>query len=145
MSPVRCFCAAPLIVEYRLKSPGFSNFLEYREMFEVYLTSGLELKLYQLYLEKFQWEEGPRLKMNLQLFPIYDASNKSSHLFDRSEVLRIRSKFTGWRIPDSDIFGPYELLSFTLLDPYKDGLSQTKIIPVLIQHMHIFHLAENVK
>ncbi|KAL8253115.1 hypothetical protein R6Q59_036808 [Mikania micrantha] len=40
----------------------------------------------------------------------------------RSEVLRIRSLFTQWEIPNSDIFGPYELLNFTLLDPYKDSI-----------------------
>ncbi|KAK8515796.1 hypothetical protein V6N12_075817 [Hibiscus sabdariffa] len=37
-----------------------------------------------------------------------------------SEVQRIRGMFTGWLIPDSDIFGPYELLNFTLLDIYRD-------------------------
>lgn len=62
--------------------------------------------------------------MQLQLFPIYDASNKSSHVFNTSEVLRIMSKLTGWDIPDNDIFGPYELLYFPLLDPYDNGLSQ---------------------
>ncbi|XP_057993605.1 probable LRR receptor-like serine/threonine-protein kinase At1g06840 isoform X3 [Hevea brasiliensis] len=119
-SPVRCFCAAPLLVGYRLKSPGFYSFPEYKYMFEEYLTSGLNLELYQLYLENIQWEVGPRLKMDLQLFPVYDASNKSSYLFNTSEVLRIMSKFTGWTIPDSEIFGPYELIYFTLLDPYKN-------------------------
>ncbi|KAG8661166.1 hypothetical protein MANES_02G217800v8 [Manihot esculenta] len=117
-SPVRCFCAAPLTVGYRLKSPGFYDFLEYKELFEVYLTTGLNLEVYQLYLENVQWEDGHRLEMQLQLFPLYDASNKSSHVFNASEVLRIRSKFTDWTIPDSVIFGPYELLNFPLLDPY---------------------------
>ncbi|KAG8633649.1 hypothetical protein MANES_18G125500v8 [Manihot esculenta] len=117
-SPVNCFCAAPLYVGYRLKSPGFSNFQPYRDAFEKHLASGLNLELYQLYIENFQWEVGPRLRMQLQLFPIYDASNKSSHVFNTSEVLRIMSKLTGWDIPDNDIFGPYELLYFPLLDPY---------------------------
>ncbi|KAJ9167346.1 hypothetical protein P3X46_022008 [Hevea brasiliensis] len=119
-SPVDCFCAAPLIVGYRLKSPGFSNFLPYRDAFKEHLTSGLNLELYQLYLENFQWEEGPRLKMQLQLFPVYDASNKSSHVFNASEVLRIMSKFTGWDIHRNETFGPYELLYFPLWEPYNN-------------------------
>lgn len=122
-SPVKCFCAAPLIVQYRLKSPGFSDFRPYINLFESYLTSGLDIYIYQLYLETFMWQEGKRVRMFLKLFPVYNAQNDSSHTFNRSEVLRIRSMFTGWLIPDNDIFGPYELLGFTLLDPYKDGKS----------------------
>nr|AMM43063.1 LRR-RLK [Vernicia montana] len=119
-SPVPCFCAAPLLIGYRLKSPGFYDFRPYRNMFENYLTTGLKLELYQLNIQNFQWEEGPRVKMHLFLFPVYDASNKSSHIFNTSEVLRIMSMFTGWNIPDSETFGPYELLNFTLLDPYRN-------------------------
>ncbi|KAL8232980.1 hypothetical protein R6Q57_002758 [Mikania cordata] len=63
--------------------------------------------------------KGPRLQMYLKIFPVY--SGNSSNIFNRSEVLRIRSLFTQWEIPNSDIFGPYELLNFTLLDPYKDS------------------------
>uniref|UniRef100_A0A2C9U3P6 Serine-threonine/tyrosine-protein kinase catalytic domain-containing protein n=1 Tax=Manihot esculenta TaxID=3983 RepID=A0A2C9U3P6_MANES len=59
--------------------------------------------------------------MLLQLFPVNDASNKSSHVFNTSEVLHIMSKLTGWNVPDSDIFGPYELPYFPLLDPYNNG------------------------
>ncbi|OVA03198.1 Leucine-rich repeat [Macleaya cordata] len=113
-SPVPCFCAAPLKVGYRLKSPGFSAFLPYENRFEEYLTSGLKLDLYQLSIVSIAWEDGPRLKMYLNLFP-----NLSS-IFNQSEIRRIRSMFTGWTIPDSDIFGPYELINFTLLGPYKD-------------------------
>ncbi|KAJ0008269.1 hypothetical protein Pint_30676 [Pistacia integerrima] len=122
-SPVRCFCAAPLLVRYRLKSPGISYFLPYKKTFEEYLTSGLELQLYQLDLDDFEWEKGPRLKMYLKLFPVYQANNTNTNVFNDSEVRRIRSMFTGWGIPDSDIFGPYELLEFDLLGPYQHGLS----------------------
>ncbi|KAF8364666.1 hypothetical protein HHK36_033346 [Tetracentron sinense] len=38
-SPLSCFCAAPLLVGYRLKSPGFIDFLPYENQFEGYLTS----------------------------------------------------------------------------------------------------------
>ncbi|XP_057955016.1 probable LRR receptor-like serine/threonine-protein kinase At1g06840 isoform X2 [Malania oleifera] len=120
-SRMPCFCVAPLLVGYRLKSPGFWDFLPFLNLFEGYLTSGLRLDLYQLYIDSFIWEEGPRLKMYLKLFPIYDIDSNNSHIFNSSEVRRIKSMFTGWNIPDSDIFGPYELLNFTLLDLYKDA------------------------
>ncbi|PIA46146.1 hypothetical protein AQUCO_01600425v1 [Aquilegia coerulea] len=119
-SPVPCFCAAPLRVRYRLKSPGFSDFTPYENEFEVYLTSGLEMKLYQLSIASFMWIEGPRLRMELKLFPEF--INNGSNKFNDSEILRIRSMFTGWTIPDSEIFGPYELLKFTLLGPYENVL-----------------------
>ncbi|XP_020273382.1 probable LRR receptor-like serine/threonine-protein kinase At1g06840 [Asparagus officinalis] len=107
-SSIPCFCAVPLGVGYRLKSPGLSDFLPYVDDFEEYLTNGLDIALYQLDIDSFIWEEGPRLKMNLKLFP------DRASLFNASEVLRIRSMFTGWLIPDSDLFGPYELINFTL-------------------------------
>ncbi|KAI5679821.1 hypothetical protein M9H77_01048 [Catharanthus roseus] len=117
-SPVPCFCAVPLLVGYRLKSPGFSDFRPYIHQFEVYLSSGLNLYLYQLDIGSPVWEKGPRLRTYLRIFPSYVDTNSS--LFNKSEVLRIQSMFTGWLIPDSKIFGPYELLNFTLLDPYRD-------------------------
>lgn len=110
-----CFCAAPLRIGYRLKSPGFSDFLPYEDSFKKYLTEGLKLEIYQLIIDSVLWEEGPRLQMQLKLFPQYSTTNFT---FNVSEIARIRSMFTGWTIPDSDIFGPYELLSFTLLGPY---------------------------
>jgi hypothetical protein len=118
-SPTSCFCAAPLIFGYRLKSPGFSKFVPYRIRFENYLTSGLKLSLFQLDLASVVWESGPRLKMHLKLFPVYV---NGTNTFNTSEARRIISMFTGWKIPDSEIFGPYELLYITLLDPYRDGL-----------------------
>ncbi|KAJ9565096.1 hypothetical protein OSB04_001062 [Centaurea solstitialis] len=121
-SPLRCFCAAPLLIGYRLKSPGFSDFLAYFYPFEVYLTTGLEIKRFQLDLE-YEWEKGPRLRMSLKIFPEYTGNN--SNTFNRSEVLRIRSLFTQWEIPDSPIFGPYELLDFTLLEPYREFIPTT--------------------
>lgn len=118
-SPVPCFCAAPLIVGYRLKSPGFRDFVPYWVPFEVYLTTGLELNVFQLEIVSVFWEEGPRLRMDLKIFPVY-VDNTSSYFFNGTEVQRIRSMFTGWLIPDSDIFGPYELIDFPLWGPYKD-------------------------
>lgn len=117
-----CFCAVPLLVGYRLKSPGFTDFRPYLDDFGKYLTSGLSIHINQLNYT-FQWDVGPRLRMNLKLFPLYVDKN-SNHTFNGSEVLRIRSMFTGWNIPDDDLFGPYELMNFTLSGPYQGCKSQ---------------------
>ncbi|KAL4610967.1 hypothetical protein ACB092_08G089800 [Castanea dentata] len=137
-SPVACFCAAPLFVGYRLKSPGFTDFRPYINTFEEFLTSSLDLFLYQLYIDSFFWEEGPRLGMNLKLFPVY--GNSSTTKFNMSEVNRIFGLFTSWNIDDSDIFGPYELISFPLLGFYKDentnspssGLSKGALVGIVL-------------
>uniref|UniRef100_A0A2N9HZQ1 Protein kinase domain-containing protein n=1 Tax=Fagus sylvatica TaxID=28930 RepID=A0A2N9HZQ1_FAGSY len=118
-SPVACFCALPLFVGYRLKSPGFSDFRPYRDTFQEYVTTHLKLFLYQLHIDSFAWEEGPRLRMDLKFFPVYDDVN-NTHVFNDSEVQRIFSIFTSWDIHNSDLFGPYELISFPLLGYYKD-------------------------
>ncbi|KAJ4834381.1 hypothetical protein Tsubulata_007321 [Turnera subulata] len=125
-SPISCFCAAPLLIGYRLKSPGFSDFIPYKDTFEGYLTSGLKLNLYQLDLYFFSWEKGPRLRMDLKLFPVFNVENNSSHVFNTTEVRRLLGMFTGWRIPDSEIFGPYELLYINLLEPYRDVIFPSK-------------------
>nr|POE57507.1 putative lrr receptor-like serine/threonine-protein kinase [Quercus suber] len=136
-SPVACFCAAPLFVGYRLKSPGFSDFRPYINTFEEYLSSSLDLFLYQLYIDSFFWEEGPRLGMNLKLFPVY--GNSSTTKFNMSEVDRIFGLFTSWNIDDSDIFGPYELISFPLLGFYREensnsssGLSKGALVGIVL-------------
>ncbi|XP_022874433.1 probable LRR receptor-like serine/threonine-protein kinase At1g06840 isoform X1 [Olea europaea var. sylvestris] len=118
-----CFCAAPLLVGYRLKSPGFSDFRPYIDRFEEYLSTGMKLNIYQLHIDSAEWQKGPRLRMYLKIFPVY--VNNSTFLFNRSEVRRIRSLFSGWNIPDSEVFGPFELLNFTLLDPYRDESSSS--------------------
>ncbi|KAL5199918.1 hypothetical protein ABZP36_021121 [Zizania latifolia] len=133
MSPIPCLCAIPLYVDYRLKSPGFWDFLPYEGQFQQYLSSGLSLSLYQLEVSTFMWEEGPRLKMYLKLFP-----NNTAY-FNTSEVSRLKSMFTGWLIGDSDIFGPYELLNFNpgwyskiLPDHTKSSLSTGAIVGVVV-------------
>jgi hypothetical protein len=62
--------------------------------------------------------------MYLKIFPVFDENVKNSHIFNGSEVRRIRKLFISWKIHDPDAFGPYEVLNFTLLDVYNDGLSQ---------------------
>ncbi|KAH6765757.1 Leucine-rich repeat protein kinase family protein [Perilla frutescens var. hirtella] len=113
----RCICMAPVFVGYRLKSPGFSDFLPYVDSFMEYLSSGLEMNISQLEIKTAEWQDGPRLRMDLKIFP---TNSSSSRIFNRSEVLWIREMFSGWRIPDSQVFGPYEFLSFTLPPPYDE-------------------------
>ncbi|KAG5008409.1 hypothetical protein JHK85_026951 [Glycine max] len=115
-SPVPCFCAAPLRIGYRLKSPSFSYFAPYRTSFEDYITRSLDLDLYQLSIDSVAWEEGPRLRMYLKLFPSYNDSR--SNMFNESEVRRIKGIYSSWHFPRTDFFGPCELLNFTLLGPY---------------------------
>ncbi|XP_057435438.1 probable LRR receptor-like serine/threonine-protein kinase At1g06840 isoform X2 [Lotus japonicus] len=115
-SPVPCFCAAPLRIGYRLKSPSFSFFPPYITDFESYMTESLDLNIYQLSIDSYAWEEGPRLNMHLKFFPSYNDSE--SNTFNASEVHRIGDMFTSWHFPRTDFFGPYELLNFTLLGPY---------------------------
>ncbi|KAB2616706.1 LRR receptor-like serine/threonine-protein kinase [Pyrus ussuriensis x Pyrus communis] len=123
--PVACFCAAPLIVDIRLKSPAFTDFRPYESTFEQYLTSGIKLDLDQLDITSFVWENGPRLRISLKLFPVYVDNANNSHTFNRTELKRIMNMFASWDIPDSGLFGPYELLNFILLDPYKDVVASS--------------------
>ncbi|XP_043723605.1 probable LRR receptor-like serine/threonine-protein kinase At1g06840 isoform X2 [Telopea speciosissima] len=114
-SPVQCFCAAPLHIDYRLKSPSFSYFPPYEDQFEMYLASSLNLDHYQIFVHFSFWEPGPRLRMDLRIFPMYP-----SNIFNTSEVLRVRHKFMTWEFPTDNFFGPYDLLNFTLLSPYSN-------------------------
>ncbi|KAM3333338.1 hypothetical protein ACQJBY_028432 [Aegilops geniculata] len=108
LSPIPCICLVPLGVGFRLKSPGISDFHSYKKAFEMDSTSVLDLSLYQLYIERYTWEAGPRLNLHLKLFP------NNTNLFTMSEVMRLRQLLAGWEIILSHIFGPYELLNFTL-------------------------------
>ncbi|XP_052162205.1 probable LRR receptor-like serine/threonine-protein kinase At1g06840 isoform X2 [Oryza glaberrima] len=107
-SPLPCFCAVPLGVGFRLKSPGISDFRPYKEDFQKNLAHLLVLADYQIYMERYIWEVGPRLNMHLKLFP------NNTNLFNTSEVVRLRHLLAGWEITLSNVFGPYELLNFTL-------------------------------
>ncbi|GMJ01610.1 hypothetical protein like AT5G01950 [Hibiscus trionum] len=132
-SPVPCLCAAPLRIGYRLKSPSFSYFAPYTQPFGVYLTSSLNFSLYQLSIDTHVWEER-RLRMYLMLFPNVNHSNT----FDDIEVRRIRDIYASWAFDGSDLFGPYELLNFTLEGPYADmgsenkGVSKRTLVAVVV-------------
>uniref|UniRef100_A0A0E0JQB4 non-specific serine/threonine protein kinase n=1 Tax=Oryza punctata TaxID=4537 RepID=A0A0E0JQB4_ORYPU len=115
-SPLPCFCAVPLGVGFRLKSPGISDFRPYKEDFQKNLAHLLVLADYQIYIERYIWEVGPRLNMHLKLFP------NNTNLFNTSEVVRLRHLLAAWEITLSNVFGPYELLNFTL-GSYEDEFS----------------------
>lgn len=135
-SPIPCFCAAPIRIGYRLKSPSFSYFPTYEDLFELYLIRFLNLQPYQVLVDSYFWEEGPRLRMHLKLYPVY--GDDHSGTFNISEILRIRGIFTSWEFPGSDFFGPYELLNFSLLGPYSyvnfnsEGKSMSKSILIAV-------------
>ncbi|KAL2330502.1 hypothetical protein Fmac_018083 [Flemingia macrophylla] len=121
-SPVPCFCAAPLRIGYRLKSPSFAYFLPYINSFELYITESLKLDYYQLSIDD-AWEEGHRITMRLKLFPSF---NDPNHKFNASEVQRIIAIFASWKFPSNHFFGPYEFLNYTLLGPYASDSKSSK-------------------
>lgn len=82
---------------------------------------------YQLVIDSFMWEEGPRLRMYLKIFPSF---SNDTFTFNTSEILQLMDEFATFSIPGDDTFGPYDLLNFTLLGPYKDGMSL---------ELHVFH------
>ncbi|KAG6549300.1 hypothetical protein Mapa_009286 [Marchantia paleacea] len=106
-----CRCAVPIIVWYRLKSPGFNVFDLYERGFLIYISSGLGLSLDQVDLFDYTTEPGPRISMHLGFFPLTDS------YFNSSEIQRISNFFSEWEIPDDPVFGPYELLRLTVVLP----------------------------
>jgi hypothetical protein len=114
----RCHCAYPLGVQYRLKSPGFAIFPPYVDGFQHYLASGLNLSDYQVNVSSYTWQTGPRLAMNIKLFPRNDTSR-----FTDADVQHLYSTFVTWNIPDNNTFGPYEVISFIIGNPYNSKLT----------------------
>ncbi|KAK4794360.1 hypothetical protein SAY86_012354 [Trapa natans] len=114
-SPDGCICSAPLGVGFLLRSPGISDFPPYFEMFRHYITSNLQLDLYQLQISTpFVWEKGPRLRLFLKLFPLYTEDQ-----FNETALQDLVDKLATYTIPGNDTFGPYDLLNFTLSGPYE--------------------------
>ncbi|KAL5202544.1 hypothetical protein ABZP36_013496 [Zizania latifolia] len=126
--PGECFCVVPLGVGLRLKSPGITDFRPYESDLKIYITSVLQLLHYQLYIESYIWEVGPRLNMQLKIFP-------SDTRFNKSEVVRLRHALAAWEITLLDVFGPYELLYFTFgsyeSDLASSGLSKAALGGIL--------------
>ncbi|XVE84304.1 hypothetical protein DITRI_Ditri17bG0002300 [Diplodiscus trichospermus] len=135
-SPVNCFCAAPLGVGLRLRSPTISDFRPYIYPYKAFITSSLGLDLYQLLVVSFIWQKGPRLRLYLKFFPQY---TNNTAKFNESEIQRIRDMIATFSIPSNDTFGPYELLNFTLgpysnvdLQPLKSGMSKGALIGIIL-------------
>ncbi|MCO5580428.1 hypothetical protein L7F22_034294 [Adiantum nelumboides] len=103
-----CRCAMPIVVGYRLKSPSFAFFTPFIKGYEEWIASGLLLSPDQVHLNSFTKESGPRFSTILKIFPAVDGPR----IFTETELLRIFSIFSGWKMPPNDFYGPQELLSF---------------------------------
>ena len=114
-SPGYCVCAAPLGVWMRLRSPSFSDFPLYMGQFQTYIGGGLNFSSDQIVVDPFFWEEGPRIRLLVKVFP----PSNSSSLFNTSELDRVMNIFARFLFVSSDVFGPYDLLSFPLDGPYE--------------------------
>ncbi|KAL0544755.1 hypothetical protein IC582_019880 [Cucumis melo] len=121
-TPDPCFCASPLGIGYRLKSPSFSYFPPYMNSFEAYLSKELSLVKHQLLIDSYDWE-GSRLRMYLKIFPSFDSG---THKLDVNETFLITEKFMSWNFTRNDVFGPYELLNFTIPDRLQTVIFQTE-------------------
>ncbi|OMP09234.1 hypothetical protein COLO4_05673 [Corchorus olitorius] len=135
-APVSCFCAVPLQVVLRLRSPTISDFVPYINFYREYVTSKLGLITYQLFVRSYEWEPGPRLRLYIKIFPPY--SNYTGR-FNQSEVIRITGLIATFQIPTSDIYGPHEVIGFpfgpyTILDlpTSSSGISKGALIGIIL-------------
>ncbi|KAJ0028500.1 hypothetical protein Pint_35114 [Pistacia integerrima] len=137
-SPAFCFCALPLGVDVRLKSPCISDFPPYMNAFVLEVTSSLGLNRYQLLINSLLWQNGRRLLITLKVFPQY--INNTTNEFNKSEVYRIMDRIATFTLSLSDVFGPYELINFTRHGPYADviledqksGMSKGAVIGIVL-------------
>ncbi|KAJ0028290.1 hypothetical protein Pint_35120 [Pistacia integerrima] len=137
-SPASCFCALPLGVDVRLKSPCISDFPPYMNAFVLEVTSSLGLNRYQLLINSLLWQNGRRLLITLKVFPQY--INNTTNEFNKSEVYRIMDRIATFTLSLSDVFGPYELINFTRHGPYADviledqksGMSKGAVIGIVL-------------
>ncbi|GKV02972.1 hypothetical protein SLEP1_g15343 [Rubroshorea leprosula] len=145
-SPVHCFCALPLEVLIRLRSPSFADFRPYIYGYKGSMTSFLELDQYQLVIDPYIWEQGHRLSMFLKFFP--QANENDTHTFNSSEVQRLVNLIATYSVPFDDISGPYELFNFTFLGPYgsvflqipKSGMSKGALAGIILGSIACFFI-----
>jgi len=102
-----CFSCENITVGFCLVSPSFSLFDRYESAFVSWISAGLNLTQLQVFLRSYMWQEGPQLVLTILLFP-----DKNRTRFADAEFDRLYNSFTQGQIPDSKLFGPYELLSF---------------------------------
>ncbi|KAK8619331.1 hypothetical protein V6N13_133293 [Hibiscus sabdariffa] len=111
-----CFCAAPLAVGLRLRSPPLADFNRYIPLYKQFITFNLGLELYQLHVETFVWQDaGPRLRLYLKFYPQYNTNE-----FNKTEISRIIGIIGTFAIPSNDTFGPYEVIDFTPSEAYSN-------------------------
>lgn len=113
-----CFCSLPLGVDVVLISPSISDFGPYINDFVVYMTSNLVLNGYPLFINSFLWQQDHRLHISFKIFP------QNTSEFSKTELIAIMDCIATIALPLNDIFGPYEVLNFTLNGAYADGKSQ---------------------
>ncbi|KAL5550408.1 hypothetical protein UlMin_000584 [Ulmus minor] len=114
-SPQPCFCAAPLRIWLMLRSPSISEFQAYIGDFKEYITSNFQLEPYQLVVDTYMWEEGPRLNVFLKFFPQF-ANNTDQ--FNTSALQNLTERIASFTLPLNDTFGPSDFHEFILLGPY---------------------------
>lgn len=102
-----CSTCENITIGYRLVSPSFTLFDRYDTAFVSYLSGGLNLTQRQVVLRDYTWQRGPRLAMTILLFP-----ERNYTTFVESELNRLYNSFSEWLIPGSEVFGPYEMISF---------------------------------
>lgn len=120
-APVACFCAAPIGIELRLRSPSFSDFRPYKVsyMLDVASPNNLGINSYQISIDSFSWQSGPRLAMDMKIFPEYSELNSK---FNTTEAQRIVDFFATFTLDTDDSLGPYEIININT-GAYKDGIT----------------------
>ncbi|KAG7543616.1 Leucine-rich repeat-containing N-terminal plant-type [Arabidopsis thaliana x Arabidopsis arenosa] len=151
-APVACFCAAPLGIELRLRSPSFSDFRPYKVsyMLDVASPKNLGINAYQISIETFAWQSGPRLSMNMKIFPEYSELNSK---FNTTEVQRIVDFFATFSLDTDDSLGPYEIISIntgayrdevTIKFPEKSGMSKGGKVGIILGAIALFIVLSSV-
>ncbi|CAM6090704.1 unnamed protein product [Calypogeia fissa] len=124
-----CQCALPITVQWQLESPSFYVFDPYVQQLQAYLATGLNVDVNQVQIQNYVYRPSYRLLFTILLFP-------PGAQFDDSEAARIYSVFANWKLPSSVLFGPYDLISFSV--PAKvssgksSGLSKAAIVGIVV-------------
>lgn len=112
------FLRCTIGIRLRLRSPSFSDFRPYIVAYMVDVASNLGINRYQLSIESFSWQSGPRLAINMKIFPEYNDLNRT---FNTTELQRIVDFFATFSLDTNDSLGPYEIIHISLLGPYRNG------------------------
>ena len=97
-----------------------SHFTPFIGQFKDYMTSKLEMDLYQLDVGNFIWQTDGKLLMFLKFFP---PNRTNFSKFSEGEIKNLASKFYSQKLPLFNLFGPYDLVNFTFIGPYENGMS----------------------